>query len=1303
MENEQSLEKITRLLDRGAPTTDMLNYVLSSAVRRKRKDIVSLLLDRGANINEMSGETVLTVAAKDGNIDMMLLLLDRGADINTVMGSEWGTESAATTLATAALEANTDTVSLLLDRGADINLLGGKYGTALAAAAYGGSKDNMLLLLSRGADINLVGGQYGTALIAAAYVGSKDKVLLLLSGGADVNMVVDGEYGTALAAAALRKEWEGTDIVSLLLDRGADINVVAGKYGTALAAAAWSGNTDTMSLLLSRGADINIVGGRYGTALGAATTMDTVLLLLSQEADINRVAGKYGTALAAAAWEGKMDLVLLLLSRGADINMVGGEYGTALAAAAFNAKKEVINTLLDRGADINMVAGEYGTAVAAAVWWGSTDTVSLLLDRGANINQVGGKYGTALALAGVRGGVDMVTLLLDRGADTNVIGGKYGTALAAAASEVSEYNVSLLLDRGADVNNVGGKYGTALVAAASKGYEHHVSLLLGRGADVNIVGGKYGTALAAAAYCGSSYLVLLLLSRGADINAVGGRYGSALAAAAFSKRTDIVSLLLSRGANINMVVGEDGTALTMAASRRDTDTVSLLLDQGADINMVGGKYGTALAAAAMSESMDTVSLLLDRGADMNIVTSESGTVLGWAIYRGSKEIALLLLEHGADVNRVGGSYSTASGVYPSALDVAHSEDCSVESTLLVKLQTAIRERNGSPVDDIVSRSPFPMPCTRVLAANHHKGTLPSSLTKFFDIMSTKFHAGGNITPEQADVPCQVLHEEVLRHSLVALVGFHEDATHAKDTIQAKHQWVQNDIRYFVACNFDFGLAYSAARVAWKDFNENSLDSTEISVQRGQWHKHARELDEARANAIQRDSDPFSSSKQVQQEVIISPYSIMPRRLWDLKSNRVIDFRMLHAAKLSVESRPTFWAVTHSWTSDMSSVWTSINQYQWPVPIPKNISLEYLRSELLTLGAEYVWVDVLCLRQQSEDESLEQLRQQEWKLDVPTIGNIYRTAKNIVRYFNGLGVHFGHKDWDDPRHWLQRAWTLQEIADESTTINGGIPQDWDNVLLNFQGILSGKVVKLRSALRPVIQLAAQVDSLHGCEVYDLVREMSRRHATQSVDKLSGLFYLLRTTKLPCYDEKKTSEDIWGQCFHLLPAARKADFLFNFPYRGSDEQWFPTWAQVLDWPVRDPGSDHMQSRVRQDVIRSISGQVSLLVSNLWTIPEAIFNESDNPGEYEVKISNLLFGFYLPYLSQKPIDIQDPVFTLASVELGHAHNWVVCKAVDQHAGDFGVAEVKVLKKVGVIRTDSSSELLVGGLLQRMDCLFV
>lgn len=46
----------------------------------------------------------------------------------------------------------------------------------------------------------------------------------------------------------------------------------------------------------------------------------------------------------------------------------------------------------------------------------------------------------------------------------------------------------------------------------------------------------------------------------------------------------------------------------------------------------------------------------------------------------------------------------------------------------------------------------------------------------------------------------------------------------------------------------------------------------------------------------------------------------------------------------------------------------------------------MRTELLGFGGEYAWLDVACLRQDSEMH-LAQLKAEEWQVDVPTIGNI----------------------------------------------------------------------------------------------------------------------------------------------------------------------------------------------------------------------------------------------------------------------------------------------------------------------------
>ena len=1059
--------------------------------------------------------------------------------------------------------------------------------------------------------------------------------------------------------------------VSLLLDRGADINAGADEYETALGAVARSwGKGHILTLLLDRGADINAVGSFYGTAL------------------------------ATAASVGNTGNLLLLLDRGADINAVGGEHGTALAAAAYEGTKENILLLLDRGADINAVGGKYGTALATA--W-QPDIVSLLLDRGADIDAVGGKYGTTLATAAYRANQHILLLLLDRGADVNAVGGKYGTALATAAYQGNGEIIWLLLERGADIDAVGGKYGTALATAREI---DTVSLLLDLGADINAVGGKYGTALATAAYKGNRDIILLLLDQGADINAV-GPYGSALAAASSQLDCDLVSLLLARGADLCGMRGIVGATLAVAV------VMAGAVGEGSGLlprpkRPPGDRDPRSLAPGhdarmfrLLSNQTRLLSQLQKLGQEGHAVSGKYGSALGLAAHFGDTETVSLLLGYWGDATRVGGAYRTRSGVYPNALDAAAAEGSVGSPRMHELLVNALGQPTSSIPDEVLAgRPPFPMPYD----GPGPSGTYPPNTSAIQSTSPIPCDAQDIISPEQAEILCREVSEENLISSLVGLVGLQAG------TANRLEGWIRSDVRYFIARNFDFGLAYAAARVAWKNFNEDDINDDSISAQRGRWHWHAKKLDSARSGSTQVSNDS---------ELIQSPYSIMPRRIWDLKSNRVVEFRMLHAANLSMQrvpdplsSRPAYWAISHSWTTDMHPTKTSVNEYQWPVPLPRNVDLgAQVRSELLSFGAEYIWLDVLCLRQQHADSGaradLDQLKMDEWKLDVPTIGNIYRVADRIVRYFNGIGVQFSPDGWDGTRHWLQRAWTLQEIRTEHTTINSGVV--WGSlksrVFMNTLGMVSGKETTLRRAIHPVLRLSEMVDSPRGCGVYELAREMARRHASRAVDKLSGLFYLLRTTELPCYNEKMTSEDFWARSFHLLPTLRKVEILFNFPYRGSDQQWFPTWIQMISWPERDPDHDHIS--VDSDLEYTTRG--SFLVRNIWSLPSVELYPTRDSREYEVKIRDKFFGFYSPYVSQERINTNVANgFILVVPHLGNAYNWIVCEPVGTGSAVIGVPEVNILKKVGVLRTDSLSELLVGGedggsMLEQIDCEIV
>ena len=139
---------------------------LSVAISLKNCRLVKLLLQYGANINRRlpAGEkfTVLQLAALNGAIDIVKLLLDRGADVNEPPRKNGGTA-----LQIASWKGFLSLASLLIERGADVNAprAMGEGQTAVEFAAQHGRYDIVCLLLKNGLNlINDGNTQYVTAL-----------------------------------------------------------------------------------------------------------------------------------------------------------------------------------------------------------------------------------------------------------------------------------------------------------------------------------------------------------------------------------------------------------------------------------------------------------------------------------------------------------------------------------------------------------------------------------------------------------------------------------------------------------------------------------------------------------------------------------------------------------------------------------------------------------------------------------------------------------------------------------------------------------------------------------------------------------------------------------------------------------------------------------------------------------------------------------------------------------------------------------------------------------------------------------
>jgi ankyrin repeat protein len=157
------------------------------------REMVEVLVRGGADVNlrNVTGETPLTAASRDGDVARVKILLDLGAEIDPVdLGGR-------TPLAHALLAGRTTVAAALLEAGADPNRPGLDGRTPLHNAALMPDGAAIPVLLRARADPNRRAADGNTPLILAARDGYLGAAEALLSGGADPNVGDNSGY-TAL-------------------------------------------------------------------------------------------------------------------------------------------------------------------------------------------------------------------------------------------------------------------------------------------------------------------------------------------------------------------------------------------------------------------------------------------------------------------------------------------------------------------------------------------------------------------------------------------------------------------------------------------------------------------------------------------------------------------------------------------------------------------------------------------------------------------------------------------------------------------------------------------------------------------------------------------------------------------------------------------------------------------------------------------------------------------------------------------------------------------------------------------------
>ncbi|XP_033757082.1 poly [ADP-ribose] polymerase tankyrase-1-like [Pecten maximus] len=408
---------------------DTALHCAASSPFPKRKQVVELLIRKGANLNDKNKDyvTPLHIAADKAHYDVMDVLLKHGAKVNALdsLGQ--------TALHRVAQQGNMQACRLLMSYGVDpaIVSLQGYMAAQLAT-------ENIQKMLKE--DPPVGGTDVDIQLLEAAKAGDIEVIKKLVSANPQsVNCRdLDGRHSTPLHFAA---GYNRVGVVEFFLQHGADVHAKDKGGLVPLHNACSYGHFEVTELLINHGACVNV-------------------------ADLWKF-----TPLHEAAAKGKFEICKLLLKHGADANKKNRDGNTPL------------DLVKDGDQDVaDLLRGD--AALLEAAKKGNLARVQKLASQeNINCRDTQGRNSTPLHLAAGYNNVEVAEFLLENGADVNAQD-KGGLIPLHNASSYGHVDIAALLIKFNTCVNAVDRWGfTPLHEAAQKGRTQLCALLLAHGAD----------------------------------------------------------------------------------------------------------------------------------------------------------------------------------------------------------------------------------------------------------------------------------------------------------------------------------------------------------------------------------------------------------------------------------------------------------------------------------------------------------------------------------------------------------------------------------------------------------------------------------------------------------------------------------------------------------------------------------------------------------------------------------------------------------------------------------------------------
>ncbi|XP_044301333.1 E3 ubiquitin-protein ligase MIB2 [Varanus komodoensis] len=233
-----------------------------------------------------------------------------------------------------------------------------------------------------------VKNQGRTALQVACYLGQVEVVKILLQAHANINLR-DEEGDTALHYAAFGNQAE---IARMLVSKGANADLLNNSKCTALYIAVNKGFTEVVQALCEHNCAINLPDSYGDTPLHYAITADfkCIIETLTDVPNIDfTIQNQQGfNLLHHAALKGNKVAIKKILARARQLVDAKKEDGfTALHLAALNSHRDVAELLIREGrCDVNVKNNRNQTPLHLAVTQGHMDMVQLLVSEGCDVN-----------------------------------------------------------------------------------------------------------------------------------------------------------------------------------------------------------------------------------------------------------------------------------------------------------------------------------------------------------------------------------------------------------------------------------------------------------------------------------------------------------------------------------------------------------------------------------------------------------------------------------------------------------------------------------------------------------------------------------------------------------------------------------------------------------------------------------------------------------------------------------------------------------------------------------------------------